>query len=224
MNIKIPPQKDVIKYYGKDDRTTVAMEELSELIKAVSKYKRYVLNSEKYKNDKRYTKEEIERSLKEEIADTLICIKIMQEITGITDEKIEKEIERKVKRNEGLMKSEEESKYVIAYLNDEKYSAIVTVLDYEAVILDILKVLRLPQTEKKVLIDTALTSGLSKYRYIEMDIGPDGVPDVGSAQYAKVSGEIAKLTDCVLRDNPQFLFNSALTREQAENLYQKTDV
>lgn len=30
MNIKIPPQKDVIKYYGKDDRTTVAMEELSE--------------------------------------------------------------------------------------------------------------------------------------------------------------------------------------------------
>ena len=54
MNIKVPSQKELIDYYGKEDRTTVVMEELAEFAKAVSKYKRYVLNKDKYKNDKRY--------------------------------------------------------------------------------------------------------------------------------------------------------------------------
>lgn len=99
MNISIPDQKKIIEYYGKEDRTTVVMEELSELIKAVSKYKRYVLNSEKYKKDRRHDAHEIRESLKEEMADTLICIRIMQDITGISDDELEKEIRKKNIRN-----------------------------------------------------------------------------------------------------------------------------
>lgn len=99
MNISIPDQEKIIEYYGEEDRTTVVMEELSELIKAVSKYKRYVLNSEKYRQDHRHDAHEIRESLKEEMADTLICIRIMQDITGISDNELEKEIRKKNIRN-----------------------------------------------------------------------------------------------------------------------------
>lgn len=102
MNINIPSQEELVATYGEEDRTTVVMEELSELIKAVSEYKRYILNKEKYTNDKRYSSESnsvILENLKEEMADTLICIRIMQDITGITDSVIEEEIEEKHERN-----------------------------------------------------------------------------------------------------------------------------
>jgi len=98
-NIEIPSQKEIIDFYGKEDRTTVVMEELAEFAKAVSKYKRYVLNEDKYKNDKRYDAYEITKSLREEIADTLICIQIMQDITGISDWELEEEIKWKNRRN-----------------------------------------------------------------------------------------------------------------------------
>ena len=99
MNINVPSQKELIDYYGKDDRTTVVMEELAEFAKAVSKYKRYVLNEDKYKNDKRYDEKGIVDNMKEEIADVLICIRIMQDIVGINDSEIEEEVKRKNDRN-----------------------------------------------------------------------------------------------------------------------------
>ena len=99
MNIKVPSQKELIDYYGIEDRTTVVMEELAEFAKAVSKYKRYVLNEDKYKNDKRYDETEIIDNMKEEIADVLICIRIMQDIVGINDSEIEKEVQRKNDNN-----------------------------------------------------------------------------------------------------------------------------
>lgn len=99
MDINVPSQKELIDYYGKEDRTTVVMEELAEFAKTVSKYKRYVLNKEKYMCDGRYTESEIVDSLKEEIADTLICIRIMQDITGINDAEIEEEVRQKNNRN-----------------------------------------------------------------------------------------------------------------------------
>lgn len=99
MNIKVPSQKELIDYYGKEDRTTVVMEELAEFAKTVSKYKRYVLNEDKYKNDKRYDETEIVDNMKEEIADVLICIRIMQDIVGINDSEIEEEVKRKNDNN-----------------------------------------------------------------------------------------------------------------------------
>ena len=58
-----------------------------------------VINEDKYKNDKRYNASEIVDSLKEEIADTMICIRIMQDITGISDSEIEEEVRQKDNRN-----------------------------------------------------------------------------------------------------------------------------
>ena len=99
MNIKVPPQLELIDHYGKEDRTTVVMEELAEFAKTVSKYKRYVLNKDKYKNDKRYDEKKIVDNMKEEIADTLICIRILQDIVGINDSEIEEEVKRKNSNN-----------------------------------------------------------------------------------------------------------------------------
>lgn len=99
MNIKVPSQKELIDFYGKEDRTTVVMEELAEFAKTVSKYKRYVLNEDKYKKDKRYDEKGIVDNMKEEIADTLICIRIMQDIVGISDSEIEEEVKRKNDNN-----------------------------------------------------------------------------------------------------------------------------
>lgn len=99
MNIKVPLQLELIDHYGKEDRTTVVMEELAEFAKTVSKYKRYVLNKDKYKNDKRYDEKKIVDNMKEEIADTLICIRIMQDIVGISDSEIEEEVKRKNNNN-----------------------------------------------------------------------------------------------------------------------------
>lgn len=65
--------KQSIDFYGEDLESTVCMEECAELIQAISKQKRG-------KSDKEH--------LTEEIADVLICIKLLQSIYDIPDEHI----------------------------------------------------------------------------------------------------------------------------------------
>ena len=66
-----------IQYHGIEQETTIAMEECSELIKAISKCKRYGC-VDKYRNN-----------LIEEIADVLIIINELQLIYDISDNDIE---------------------------------------------------------------------------------------------------------------------------------------
>lgn len=64
---------DSIEHYGKEAQSTVCMEECAELIQAISKEKRG-------KSDRMH--------LAEEMADVLICIELLKQIYGITDELI----------------------------------------------------------------------------------------------------------------------------------------
>ena len=66
-----------IQYHGIEQETTIAMEECSELIKAISKCKRYGC-VDKYRDN-----------LIEEIADVLIIINELQLIYDISDNDIE---------------------------------------------------------------------------------------------------------------------------------------
>ena len=66
-----------IKYHGIEQETTIAMEECSELIKAISKCKRYGFVDKHCDN------------LIEEIADVLIIINELQLIYDISDNDIE---------------------------------------------------------------------------------------------------------------------------------------
>ena len=71
---------DSINYYGANIQTTVCMEELAELIQAISKEKRG-------KSDKNH--------LAEEMADVLICIEILKQVYSVTDAELQEWIDKK---------------------------------------------------------------------------------------------------------------------------------
>lgn len=72
-----------IQHYGRNNQSTVCMEECAELIQAISKAKRGKIDCD---------------NLTEEIADVLICIEMLKQMYMISDEKINKWIEKKQAR------------------------------------------------------------------------------------------------------------------------------
>lgn len=82
---------DSIQRYGKSNQSTVCMEECAELIQAISKAKRGKINRD---------------NMIEEIADVLICIEMLKQMYMISDEKINKWIEKKQAREAERMGKE----------------------------------------------------------------------------------------------------------------------
>ena len=72
-----------ILHYGKNNQSTVCMEECAELIQAISKAKRGKIDRD---------------NMIEEIADVLICIEMLKQMYMISDEKINKQIKKKQAR------------------------------------------------------------------------------------------------------------------------------
>ncbi len=72
-----------IQRYEKNNQSTVCMEECAELIQAISKAKRGKIDRD---------------NMIEEIADVLICIEMLKQMYMISDEKINKWIEKKQAR------------------------------------------------------------------------------------------------------------------------------
>lgn len=81
-----------IQHYGMDNQSTVCMEECAELIQAISKAKRGKINRD---------------NMIEEIADVLICIEMLKQMYMISDEKINKWIEKKQAREVERMEKHE---------------------------------------------------------------------------------------------------------------------
>lgn len=81
-----------IKHYGSDLQTTVCMEECSELIQAISKMKRG--------KDSR-------DNLIEEMADVMICMDILKQVYGVSDNEIQNYVCQKQDRCVERMKSDE---------------------------------------------------------------------------------------------------------------------
>ena len=90
MIIQIPNQRAVIEHYGVDAQIPIYMEELAELIQAISKIHR---------------QETPERrdNLVEEIGDSLICMHQLMEIYGIKNWEIQKIVKQKLERQEARM-------------------------------------------------------------------------------------------------------------------------
>lgn len=72
-----------ILHYGKNNQSTVCMEECAELIQAISKAKRGKIDRD---------------NMIEEIADVLICVEMLKQIYNIPDRSIENWIELKQER------------------------------------------------------------------------------------------------------------------------------
>lgn len=83
---------DSIQRYGKNNQSTVCMEECAELIQAISKAKRGRINRD---------------NMIEEIADVLICIEMLKQMYMISDKKINKWIEKKQAREVERMEKNE---------------------------------------------------------------------------------------------------------------------
>lgn len=84
--------RESIEKYGKEMQSIVCMEECSELIQAVSKRLR--------------GKPDATDNLAEEMADVTICLHLLQEMYGITDEQLDEWIDRKTIRQLARMKAD----------------------------------------------------------------------------------------------------------------------
>lgn len=84
--------KKSIEHYGADLQTVVCMEECAELIQAISKMKRGKDNR---------------NNLIEEIADVMICMEILKQVYGISDNEIQNYVCQKQNRTIERMKSDE---------------------------------------------------------------------------------------------------------------------
>lgn len=84
--------RESIEKYGKTMQSIVCMEECSELIQAISKR----LRGKSDAND----------NLAEEMADVTICLHLLQEMYGITDEQLDEWIDRKTIRQLARMKAD----------------------------------------------------------------------------------------------------------------------
>lgn len=85
--------RDSIEKYGKETQSIVCMEECSELIQAVSKRLR--------------GKPGATDNLAEEMADVIICLYLLKEMYGITDEQLEAWIARKTARQSKRMQADD---------------------------------------------------------------------------------------------------------------------
>lgn len=81
-------QKMAIEMYGKEHQTMIAIEEMSELTKEISK---------------EYRGEENIDKITEEIADVYICLEQLQMIYEIEDEDLDEMIQKKMERNYNRM-------------------------------------------------------------------------------------------------------------------------
>ena len=84
--------KKSIEHYGADLQTVVCMEECAELIQAISKMKRGKDNRD---------------NLIEEVADVMICIEILKQVYGISDNEIQNYVCQKQNRSIERMKNDE---------------------------------------------------------------------------------------------------------------------
>lgn len=84
--------KKSIEFYGVDTQSCVCMEEPAELIQIISKIKRYGID------------EKTRGHLAEEMADVLICIELLKNMYGVSEEDLTLWVEKKQNRIKERMK------------------------------------------------------------------------------------------------------------------------
>ena len=112
-------------------------------------------------------------------------------------------------------------KLYINNLNDSKYVALITVLDYEISVSKYLKQLSFeisPNKPEHVLVDLALKTGIDKYRFVEFDINESGKIELDTYKYVSVNTFYETLSNNFLKDKKEIVLNSILTDSQINQL------
>lgn len=97
-------QNKAIEVYGVEKQILVCIEELSELIKAITKVERYIEDTDLVE------KEHMIENVVEEIADVKIIIEYLKIIYGIEESEIEEWVENKIQRTKKLIDEVEHEK------------------------------------------------------------------------------------------------------------------
>lgn len=111
--------------------------------------------------------------------------------------------------------------YLINDLKENDFDVIITLLDYQTQISKSLKSIRLsPDKTRKILIDTALCSGINEYRFIETTLNKDGTLNLNHYKHVTANDNMIKKANKILKDHPAFLKNSILPKSQIEKITQ----
>ena len=111
------------------------------------------------------------------------------------------------------------SNYLINDINMVGLRKIITLLDYELKLSDVLKSINLSSLEGEIiLIDTALVSGINEYRFIESKVNEKGYLDLNEYRYIDVDRDVLEIANSIIRDNPSKLNNSILTIPQKKKI------
>ena len=108
-------------------------------------------------------------------------------------------------------------KLYVNTLNDSKYIALITVLDYEILVSKYLKQLSFeasPNKPEHVLVDFALKTGIDKYRFVD----ESGKIDLNSYKYVSLNPFYETLANNFLKDKKEIVLNSILTDSQINQL------
>ena len=100
-------------------------------------------------------------------------------------------------------------KLYVNTLNDSKYIALITVLDYEILVTN---------KPEHVLVDLALKTGIDKYRFVEFDINESGKIELDSYKYVSLNTFYETLANNFLKDKKEIVLNSILTDSQINQL------
>ena len=112
-------------------------------------------------------------------------------------------------------------KLYINTLNDSKYIALITVLDYEILVSEYLKQLSFEASLNKpehVLVDLALKTGIDKYRFVEFDVNELGKIELDSYKYVSLNTFYETLANNFLKEKKEIVLNSILTDSQINQL------
>lgn len=112
-------------------------------------------------------------------------------------------------------------KLYINNLDDSKYIALITALDYEILVRKYLKQLSIetsPNKPEHVLVDLALKIGIDKYRFVEFDINESGKIDLNSHRYVLLNAFYEILANNYLKEKKEIVLNSILADSQINQL------
>ena len=108
-------------------------------------------------------------------------------------------------------------KFLYNLIADEKYFAIITVLDYELSLRSCLSEFEICSSNyesKKIIVDLALKVGVNKYRFVEYDVGADGKLIWSSSSYVTPSEQLTTLSNHFIRKKETVLPNSMLPKNE----------
>lgn len=107
-------------------------------------------------------------------------------------------------------------------IDNEDFSCLITVLDYEMVVVNELEKLRFPISRiahKRILVDLALKVGMIKWRFLSIEVNSEGKIIPTSAKYEpKIDEQLIVQANKILSLNKEILKNSILTESQKEEL------